>query len=146
MKVVEHRDRRPSLRRERDRFSNGVVEPEACRVGHHLGFGRGSELWQQGGQDRAQSCRQLLLVEPEVVQDLHPRPQRRCALVVVAPAPAGVDTGVLGPRRQLVDEPRLADARLAFDECDANPAGLSFADSTFEARQGALPAHERRSP
>jgi hypothetical protein len=145
VQVVE--DDHPRLwdRPELNGLADRVVEAEPGRLGDEVGISRRAELRHQVGEHRAEPWGERPVIDAEPAQDLHPRPQRERAFVVVAPTPARIDPDLPNAVDELVDRARLADAGLAFDDDDAGAAGPRIFDCVGEAGERIVAADERGS-
>ena len=132
VQIIQNHDERLAARRVQQERCDAVKQAEPCllfsdRRRRRLEPGQppahlGDDLRDVGSTGTHRLGKRLgVMVDAESANDLNPRPVRRRALALVAAAPQHQRVAKMGVRRQLLDQARLADPRLAGDQ-DELPA------------------------
>ena len=143
--VIEDEDGGPFGSGPFDGLAHDVVETESSGIGGKVVVNRRPELREQRGENGTQ-VRGLEVIDAECPEYLHPRPERRSALVVVATAPARRDARLARNVCQLGGEAALADAGLALDKHHACASCHRLSHRHPQAVQGCGAPDEDRPP
>jgi hypothetical protein len=130
MEVVEENDLRTLAAAVGEEARDGVEETEALTV-------------RIGGRTVRLHGRQPFELSARRADDLDPRPVRRRSALLPAAADEHVAAARLGPQRELVEQPRLADPGLAGEDDERATALRRLFQRSLELSDLASAAHER---
>ncbi len=106
-----------------------------AQAGDHLGD-MGRPRTQPGGKGL------LVTVFGESTDQLHPRPERRCAPTLPAATPQDLDPSLGRVPCKVLGQPGLADPRLPSDQEQPSPAAGGVLQAGHQLRNFPVPAHE----